>query len=114
MNAPLNTIALNELLLDSPVDTLGMLLAKIDELTKAAEQIKDELKDSCSLTDVNEKGNQRLDVVGQMFKAVVTGGQVVTTDTARLYADFGITEEILAKYKKTPSVRYTVKVTAKG
>jgi hypothetical protein len=106
MNAPTNLTTVS-------IDTLGTLLAEIDKLTIQAEMIKDQLKDACSLTEINESGNQRLDVLGSLFKACVTGGQVSTTDTKKLYADFGITEEVLAKYKKAPSARFTVKVTSR-
>jgi hypothetical protein len=97
----------------SSVDTLGELLARIAELTAKADAIKSELKDQTSLVEFNDKGIQRLDVEGTLFKAVCTGTNRCDTDTKKLYADFGITEEVLANYKKAPIAVYTVKVTSR-
>ena len=95
------------------VDLLGNLLAQIAELELQAEAIKDSLKEECSLQDLDAKGNQRLDVEGEMFKAVCTSNQRSTVDTKALYEAFGITEEVLAKYKKPSIAVYSVKVTAR-
>lgn len=95
------------------VDLLGNLLAQIAELELQAEAIKDSLKEECSLQDLDAKGNQRLDVEGEMFKAVCTSNQRSTVDTKALYEAFGITEEVLAKYKKPAIAVYSVKVTAR-
>jgi hypothetical protein len=95
------------------VDLLGTLQAQIAELESQAEAIKNALKDECSLQDVDAKGNQRLDIEGDMFKAVCTSNQRSTVDTKSLYEAFGITEEVLAKYKKPAIAVYTVKVTAR-
>ena len=95
------------------VDLLGTLQAQIAELEAQADAIKNALKDECSLQEIDAKGNQRLDVKGQVFKAVCTGNQRSTVDTKALYEAFGITEEVLAKYKKPAIAVYTVKVTAR-
>lgn len=95
------------------VDLLGTLQAQIAELEAQADAIKNALKDECSLQEVDAKGNQRLDVEGQVFKAVCTGNQRLSVDTKALYEAFGITEEVLAKYKKPAIAVYTVKVTAR-
>lgn len=95
------------------VDLLGTLQAQIAELEAKADAIKNALKDECSLQEIDAKGNQRLDVEGQVFKAVCTSNQRFTVDTKALYEAFGITEEILAKYKKPAIAVYTVKVTAR-
>ncbi len=95
------------------VDLLGTLQAQIAELEAQADAIKNALKDECSLQEVDAKGNQRLDVEGQVFKAVCTSSQRLSVDTKALYEAFGITEEVLAKYKKPAIAVYTVKVTAR-
>ena len=95
------------------VDLLGQLQAQIAELELQAEAIKNSLKDECSLQEIDEKGNQRFDVEGEMFKAVCTSTQRSVVDTKSLYAAFNITEEVLAAYKKAPTAVYTVKVTAR-
>ncbi len=95
------------------VDLLGTLQAQIAELEAQAEAIKNALKDECSLQEVDSRGNQRLDVEGQVFKAVCTSSQRLSVDTKALYEAFGITEEVLTKYKKPAIAVYTVKVTAR-
>ena len=95
------------------VDLLGSLLAQIANLEEQAESIKNALKDECSLQELDSKGNQRLDVDGNMFTAVCTGNQRSVVDTKSLYEAFGITEEVLANYKKPAKAVYTVKVTAR-
>jgi hypothetical protein len=95
------------------VDLLGTLQAQIAELESQAEAIKNALKEECSLQDIDAKGNQRLDIEGDVFKAVCTSNQRSTVDTKSLYEAFGITEEVLAKYKKPAIAVYTVKVTAR-
>ena len=95
------------------IDLLGELLSQIADLESQANAIKDSIKDDCSLTAIDAKGNQRLDVEGVLFKAVCTASQRSTVDTKALYEAFGITEEVLAQYKKAPIAVYTVKVTAR-
>ena len=111
MNA-ITTLELSALQISS-VDVLGSLLAQIDELNAEVKKIKDEIKDQLSLVELDEKGNQRLDLDGALFTAVATSCQRRDTDTKRLYADFGITEAVLENYKKKAIAVYTVKVTSR-
>jgi hypothetical protein len=111
MNA-ITTLEVSALQLSS-VDVLGSLLAQIDELNAEVKKIKDEIKDQLSLVDLDEKGNQRLDLDGALFSAVATACQRRDTDTKKLYAAYGITDEVLENYKKKAIAVYTVKVTAR-
>ncbi len=89
----------NDLPLTS-VDTLGHLLAQIAELTKQADKIKDEIKDG------------GVSVEGNLFKATYVECNRKVVDSKKLYADLGITEEVLAKYTSTTAV-FSVKVTSR-
>jgi hypothetical protein len=82
------------------VDTLGNLLAQIAELTKQADAIKDVIKE----------GGQSVE--GNLFKATYIESNRKVVDTKKLYADLGITEEMLAKYTSTTAV-FSVKVTSR-
>ena len=84
----------------SSVDTLGNLLAQIADLTKQADAIKDVIKD----------GGKTIE--GVMFKATYIEANRKVVDTKKMYADLGITEEMVAKYTSTTAV-FSVKVTAR-
>ena len=94
------------------VDQLGALLSQIKNLQAQADAIKNELKDQLSMAPIDADGVQRLEVEGVVYKAVCNATNVVTTDTKKLYAHYGITEAVLANFKKKPTARYTVEVTA--
>jgi hypothetical protein len=94
------------------IDQLGAILAQIKALQAEAEAIKDELKDQLSMQPVDEDGVQRLEVDGVLYKAVCHATNVSTTDTKKLYAHYGITETVLAQFKKKPTARYSVEITA--
>ena len=84
----------------SSVDTLGNLLAQIADLTKQADAIKDVIKD----------GGKTIE--GVMFKATYIEANRKVVDTKKMYADLGITEDMVAKYTSTTAV-FSVKVTAR-
>jgi len=87
------------------VDVLGNLLAQIAELTKQADAIKDDIKDSASM------GGAKV-VEGNLFKATYLESNRSTVDHKTLYADLGITADQIAKYTKTTAV-FSVKVTSR-
>ena len=103
MNAMTNTemsaVAINE------VDMLGNLLARIAELTKQADAIKDGIKDSASM------GGDKV-VEGDLFKATYMESNRSTVDHKALYAALGITADQVAQYTKTTAV-FSVKVTSR-
>jgi len=82
------------------VDTLGNLLAQIAELTKQADAIKDVIKE----------GGQTVE--GNLFKATYIESNRKVVDTKKLYADLGITDDVLAKYTSVTAV-FSVKVTSR-
>ena len=84
----------------SSVDTLGNLLAQIADLTKQADAIKDIIKD----------GGKTIE--GVMFKATYIEANRKVVDTKKMYADLGITEEMVAKYTSVTAV-FSVKVTSR-
>jgi hypothetical protein len=88
------------------IDSLGSLLAQIAELTKQADQIKDELKDSATAPN----GSKVFE--GDLFKATVIESNRSTIDWKALSKDLGITDEQLAAYTKTTAV-FSVKVTSR-
>ena len=87
------------------VDTLGSLLARISELTKQADQIKDNLKDQATLS--NNKVFE-----GGLFKATVIEANRTVVDYKTLITDLGVDAETLAKYTKISAV-FSVKTTSK-
>jgi hypothetical protein len=87
------------------VDTLGALLAQIADLTKQADAIKDNIKDSASA------GGDKV-VEGDLFKATYIESNRSVVDYKTLCADLGITADQVAKYSKTTAV-FSVKVTSK-
>ena len=84
----------------SSVDTLGNLLAQIADLTKQADAIKDVIKD----------GGKTIE--GVMFKATYIEANRKVVDTKKMYADLGITEDMVAKYTSVTAV-FSVKVTSR-
>jgi hypothetical protein len=84
----------------SQVDHLGNLLAQIAELTKQADAIKDSIKD----------GGQTVE--GMFFKAIYVEANRKSVDTKKLFADLGITDDVVAKYTSTTAV-FSVKVTSR-
>lgn len=87
------------------VDTLGMLLAQIAELTAQADAIKDSLKDSAT------SGGDKV-YEGAMFKATVVEANRTTVDYKKLCADVGITADQIAAYTKVSAV-FSVKTTTR-
>lgn len=89
----------NDLAFNS-VDTLGQLLAQIADLTKQADAIKDQIKDGGKTVE------------GVLFKATYVEANRKSVDTKKMYADLGITDDVVAKYTSTTAV-FSVKVTAR-
>ena len=83
------------------IDELGMLLATIDDLSKQAELLKNEIKN---------EGEGHYD--GELFRACVILSQRATVDHKAVYKDLGISPELLAKYTKSTAV-ITLKVTGR-
>jgi hypothetical protein len=84
----------------SSVDTLGNLLAQIADLTKQADAIKDQIKDGGKTVE------------GVLFKATYIECNRKSVDTKKMYADLGITDDVVAKYTSTTAV-FSVKVTSR-
>ena len=89
----------NDLAFNS-VDTLGQLLAQIADLIKQADAIKDQIKDGGKTVE------------GVLFKATYIEANRKSVDTKKMYADLGITDDVVAKYTSTTAV-FSVKVTAR-
>jgi hypothetical protein len=85
------------------VDTLGSLLAQIADLTKQADKIKDDIKDSAS------KGGAKV-VEGALFKATYVEANRTVFDKDAFIKEFGA--DAYAKYTKTTAV-FSVKVTSR-
>jgi len=92
----------NDLNINS-VDTLGALLAQIADLTKQADKIKDDIKDSAS------KGGAKV-VEGALFKATYTETNRSVFDKDAFIKEFGA--DAYAKFTKTTAV-FSVKVTSR-
>jgi len=84
----------------SSVDTLGNLLAQIADLTKQADAIKDQIKDGGKTVE------------GVLFKATYIECNRKSVDTKKMYADLGITDDVVAKYTSTTAI-FSVKVTSR-
>ena len=97
---------MNNDIITTNIDRLGLLLAEIDRLTKEADTIKDDLK------DVATAPNGSKEFVGNLFRAVVVEADRKTTDYKKLIADLGIAQDVVAKYTKTSAV-FSVKTTAR-
>jgi len=86
------------------IDTLGALNAKIAELTKQADAIKDELKDRASIS--GEKSFE-----GASYKATYSESNRSTVDWKAIAAELSIPADLIAKHTKTSAV-YSIKTTA--
>lgn len=83
------------------IDQLGLLLATIDDLSKQAELLKN---------DIKNEGEGHYD--GELFRACVSLSQRNTVDHKAVYKDLNISAELLAKYTK-PTAVITLKVTGR-
>lgn len=83
------------------VDQLGQLLAAIDDLTKQAELIKNEIKN---------EGEGHYD--GELFRACVSLSQRNTVDHKAVYKALNVSDDLLSKYTKATAV-ITLKVTGR-
>jgi hypothetical protein len=86
------------------IDTLGALNAKIAELTKQADKIKDELKDVASMS------GQKV-LVGASYVAAYTESNRSTVDWKAVAKELNIPVDLIAKHTKTTAV-YSIKTTA--
>jgi hypothetical protein len=86
------------------IDTLGALNAKIAELTKQADAIKDELKDVASMS------GQKV-LVGASYVAAYTESNRSTVDWRAVAKELNIPVDLIAKHTKTTAV-YSIKTTA--
>ena len=89
----------------SSVDTLGELLARIAELTKQADAIKDSIKDQASL------GGAKV-VEGALFKATYIEANRKTTDWKAIAEIYNIPDEVIIDNSKVTAV-FSVKVTSR-
>jgi hypothetical protein len=89
----------------SSVDTLGELLARIAELTKQADAIKDSIKDQASL------GGAKV-VEGALFKATYIEANRKTTDWKAISEIYNIPDEVIIDNTKVTAV-FSVKVTSR-
>lgn len=97
---------MNNDIITTNIDRLGLLLAEIDRLTKEADLIKDDLKDAATAPGGSKE------FVGNLFKATVIEADRKTVDYKKLLADLGVAQEVVAKYTKTTAV-FSVKTTAR-
>ena len=86
------------------IDTLGALNAKIAELTKQADAIKDELKDVASMS------GQKV-LVGASYVAAYTESNRSTVDWKAIAKELNIPADLIAKHTKSTAV-YSIKTTA--
>jgi len=89
---------------DSSVDTLGVLLAQIADLTKQAEKIKADLKAKAT-------GDEYL-FEGDLFKANVIGSLRSTVDYKTMVENLGVPQKVIDGYTKVAAV-ITLKVTSR-
>jgi hypothetical protein len=85
------------------VDTLGMLLAQIAELTKQADAIKDDIKDMAT------SGGATV-YEGAMFKSTFIESNRNVVDYKALLAELGATADQVAAHTKVTAV-FSVKTT---
>jgi hypothetical protein len=97
---------MNNDIITTNIDRLGILLAEIDRLTKEANGIKDDLKDAATLPDAPKE------FIGNLFKATVIEADRKTTDYKALIADLKIASDVVAKYTSTTAV-FSVKTTSR-
>lgn len=96
---------MNNDLQTNSIDTLGLLLAQIKDLTDQADAIKDGIKDVASL------GGAKV-VEGAIFKATYIESNRSVVDYKTLLKDCGISADKIAEYTKTTAV-FSVKVTSR-
>ncbi len=87
------------------IDTLGMLLAQIAELTKQADAIKDDIKDMAT------SGGATV-YEGAMFKSTFIESNRNVVDYKKLLAELGATAEQVAAHTKVTAV-FSVKTTSR-
>jgi len=95
------------------VDTLGALLAQIDDLTRQAEAIKNQIKEAGAdgkLETEVVKGKPVQFVNGALFRATYSESNVELFDKAKFIAVF---DEATYKQFTKIGARFTVKVTSK-
>ena len=97
---------MNNDIITTNIDRLGILLAEIDRLTKEAEEIKNELKDAATAPGGSNE------FVGNLFRALVVESNRNTVNYKKLVADLGIAQDVLAKYTTTSAI-FSVKTTAR-
>ncbi len=92
-------------MITTKIDTLGLLLAQIAELTKEADAIKDELKDEANLS-----GQRKFE--GADFVATYIEANRSTVDWKAIAKVLNIPAELIAEHTKTSAV-FSVKVATK-
>jgi len=92
-------------MITTKIDTLGLLLAQIAELTKEADAIKDELKDEANLS-----GQRKFE--GDGFVATYVESNRSTVDWKAIAKVLDIPAELIAEHTKTSAV-FSVKVATK-
>lgn len=95
----------NDLQLNS-IDTLGSLLAQIEDLTAQADAIKDSLKDQATLPD----GPKVFE--GALFKATHSESNRSVVDWKALVKSCGISADKVAEFTKSTAV-FSIKVTSR-
>ena len=89
----------------APADRLGHLLAQISQLSKAADAIKDELKDEAT------SGGEKV-FVGNLFKATVVESNRKVVDYSALIAELGCTDQQLARFTSV-TASFSVRCTSR-
>lgn len=89
------------------VDQLGALLVQISDLTKQADQIKDQLKDQATASSDAEKVFE-----GALFRATVVQADRKVVDYKKMLKALGVSDEVVAQYTSVTAV-FSVKTTAK-
>lgn len=87
------------------VDTLGLLLAQIADLTKQADKIKDTFKDLASM------GGAKV-YEGNIFKATYIESNRDVVNYKALLAELGATPEQIAAHTKVSAV-FSIKTTSR-
>ena len=89
------------------IDTLGALLAHIDDLTVEAEKIKKALKEAATASTDEDNVFD-----GENFRATVIQANRTNVAYAKIVKDLKVTDDVIAKYA-TISAVFSVKVTSK-
>ena len=87
------------------VDELGLLLARISELTKQADAIKDELKDAATAGDIKA-------FEGNLFKATIVEANRKVTDWKAIAKVCNIPEDVIIANTSVTAV-FSVKTTSR-